>query len=315
MFCMRSTTRGRFAWLVVTMVGVVACGGDAKAPTDPTKPPISGQVIAFVATHQGSPTGLWVTDVSGQPTRLLPPDPVPLHAPAWSPDGALLAFELIFSDHIEIDVMNADGTGRKRIVNGPTFSSDPAWSPNGQLLAFAGGTNGDTIFVMNRDGSNASVLTSSSWYDAEPAWSPNGLLIAFTSLRAPPVNNIAWRRLFLMNFDGSNVQRVAPDTDLVAFYPSWSPDATQLAFEARPSTAGQSDIYLYTLSTGSVRDLTPTVDDDHHPTWSPDGTRIVFARGPIGGSHLFSIALDGSDVRPITSGTTSDVEPAFRPVP
>ena len=117
-----------------------------------------------------------------------------------------------------------------------------------------------------------------------------------------------------MNSDGSNVQRVAPDTDLVAFYPSWSPDGTQLAFEARPSTAGQSDIYLYTLSTGAVRDLTPTVDDDHHPTWSPDGTRSVFSRGPFGGSHVFSIALDGSDLQQITSGTASDLEPAFRPV-
>ena len=147
------------------------------------------------------------------------------------------------------------------------------------------------------------------------AWSPNGQLIAFTSLRDPPINNVSYRRLFLMNADGSNVQRVAPHADLVAFSPSWSPDGTQLAFEATASGAGSTDIFLYTLSTGAVRQLTSTADDDHHPTWSPDGTRIVFSRRSTANGHLFSVAVDGSDLRQITTGMTDDLYSAFRPVP
>lgn len=303
------------AWLIVSVTGVIACGGDTRAPTDPAKPPITGPVVAFVATQPGSPKGIWVTDLTGKSRALLATDTSALQAPAWSPDGASLAFTLVLPDHIEIDVMNADGSGRKRILNGQKNSRDPAWSPDGQRLAFASGPDGrDTILVMNRDGSNVSVLTSSQWDDGEPAWSPNGQLIAFTSLRDPPVNNVSWRRLFLMNADGSNVQRVAPDRDLVAFSPSWSPDGTQLAFEARPSSAGPSGIYLYTLATGAVRQLTSTPYGDHHPTWSPDGTRIVFSRASVAESHLFSVATDGSDLRQVTSGATSDLDPAFRPV-
>lgn len=300
---------------IAAMSGVIGCGGDTKASTDPTKQPLNGPVVAFVATQPGSPTGLWLMNISGQSKRLLVQDTSRIELPAWSPDGASLAFVLVAQDHIEIDVINADGSGRQRIVNGRTDSLDPAWSPDGQRLAFATGPTGrDTILVMNRDGSTVNVLTASSWDDGQPAWSPNGQLIAFTSLRDPPVNGVAWRRLFLMNADGSNVQRVAPQLDLVALSPSWSPDGAQLAFEARPSTGGLSNIYVYTLSTGSVRALTSTPVEDHHPTWSPDGARIVFSRNSGTGTHLFSVAVDGSDLRQITTGSTADLDPAFRPV-
>lgn len=314
MFCVRSKLANCSVCAILAMTGVLACGGDAKAPSDPTKPPISGPVVAFVASQTGT-KGLWVTDIDGQSKRLLTQDTSVMQQPAWSPDGASLAFALVLSDHIEIDVMNADGSGRKRIVNGRTNSRDPAWSPDGQRLAFAGGPHGrDTIFVMNRDGSNVSVLTSSEWDDGQPAWSPNEQLIAFTSLRDQPGTTI-WRRLFLMNADGSSVRQVAPQVDLVALSPSWSPDGGQLAFEARPSDAADSDIYLYTLGTGAVRQLTSTTDDDHHPTWSPDGTRIVFSRRIGTTLHLFSVAVDGSNLRQLTTGATDDLDPAFRPLP
>lgn len=313
MVSIRSTMPSGLAW-AVAMAGVLACGGDTKSPTDPTKP-ITGPVVAFVASQAGT-KGLWITDITGTSKQLLTQDTATMQGPAWSPDGASLAFVLVLRDHTEIDVVNADGSGRQRIVNGRTQSTDPAWSPDGQRIAFAGGPQGrDTIFVMNHDGSNVTVLTSSEFDDGQPSWSPNGQLVAFTSLRDAPVNNVYWRRLFLMSANGSNVQRVAPQIDLVAFSPSWSPNGAQLAFEARPSSASDSDIYLYTLATGAVRQLTSTTDDDHHPTWSPDGTRIVFSRRVGTTLHLFSVAVDGSDLRQMTAGTTDDLDPAFRPVP
>lgn len=298
------------------LAGVVACGSDSKTPTDPGQPPITGPVIAFVAALPNVPKGLWITDPAGRNLQQLTADTLAIQRPAWSPDGASLAFMITARDHTDIDVVNANGSGRMTIANGRTRNADPSWSPDGQRLAFAGGPFGrDTIFVMNRDGTNVSILTGSEWDDGEPAWSPNGQRIAFTSLRDPAVNNTRWRRLFLMNADGSNVQRVAPDNDLVAFSPAWSPDGTQLAFEAH-SPAGQTHIYIYRLSTSAVRQLTSASEEDHRPTWSPDGARIVFSRvSAAAGVHLFSIAVDGSDTRQITTGATSDVDPAFRPIP
>jgi hypothetical protein len=46
--------------------------------------------------------------------------------------------------------------------------------------------------------------------------------------------------------------------------------------------------------------------DDFVPDWSPDGTRIAFTRvvyicGPCDQDEVFSVNVDGSDVRPVTT--------------
>jgi Tol biopolymer transport system component len=303
----------RVAQLAVFISGL-GCSEGTTTPPSPT--PLTGQLIAYWATTPSRPAGLWLAQADGQNSRVITPDTLAVGTPAWSPGGSSLAFALLLLDRAEINVMNADGTGRTRIDNGRTRSLDPTWSPDGQRIAFASGpAANETLYVMNRDGTNATARAPSVWSDRSPAWSPDGALIAFTSLRDPPINNVSWRRLFLMNADGSNVHRLAPDRDLVAYSPAWSPNGAQLAFEARPSTASQSDIYILTLATGDVRQLTTTLDNDAHPTWSPDGTRIAFSRQSSNVRHIYSVAADGSDLRQITSGTTQDFDPAFRPMP
>src|SRR3954466_1470544 len=52
-------------------------------------------------------------------------------APAWSADGAQIAFARSGA----IWVMNADGSGTHRVTSG-TEDSDPTWSPGGTRIAF-----------------------------------------------------------------------------------------------------------------------------------------------------------------------------------
>jgi len=60
------------------------------------------------------------------------------YAPAWSPDGTLLAFSAWDdpndSDTSRIYIVNADGSGEPRIL---TDGSDPSWSPDGSRIAFS----------------------------------------------------------------------------------------------------------------------------------------------------------------------------------
>jgi hypothetical protein len=71
--------------------------------------------------------------------------------PTWSPDGTKIAFESYDwnTDHYDIYVMSADGSGAVNLTNDLGFNIDPAWSRDG-MLAFV--RNGD-IWVMNADGS------------------------------------------------------------------------------------------------------------------------------------------------------------------
>ncbi len=71
--------------------------------------------------------------------------------PAWSPDGGRIAFETLrhagsraCSDNSpspdacnwEIYVMNADGSGQRRLTRSPGLDRYPAWSPDGRKLLF-----------------------------------------------------------------------------------------------------------------------------------------------------------------------------------
>ena len=55
-----------------------------------------------------------------------------------------------------IYVMNADGSGQRRLTGTAGFEDSPAWSPDGQKIAF--GRDGG-VYVVNADGSGERRLT------------------------------------------------------------------------------------------------------------------------------------------------------------
>jgi TolB protein len=84
-------------------------------------------------------------------------------APAWSPDGARIAFESWTNANWDIHVINADGTGLTRLTTQPRFDGSPRWSPDAERIAFTSDRDGSLdIWVMNADGSNPVNLTPRS---------------------------------------------------------------------------------------------------------------------------------------------------------
>ena len=98
-------------------------------------------------------------------------------APAWSPDGTMIAFSSNQDGlNPEVYIMNADGTDQRRLTNDPDNLSDtyPTWSPDGTRIAFAseGGIPNapSDIYVMNADGTNRTNITNSPTDDTQPDW-------------------------------------------------------------------------------------------------------------------------------------------------
>jgi Tol biopolymer transport system component len=102
-------------------------------------------------------------------------DDVDDHSPAFSPNGSKLAVAHWQGDHWDIEVMNADGSGRARltetslrtladqIIKGETAHSSnntaPTWSPDGSHIAFLTDRTGQwEIWVMQADGSDQRPL-------------------------------------------------------------------------------------------------------------------------------------------------------------
>lgn len=199
----------------------------------------------------------------------------PAADPAWSPDGAQIAFARSAGTPSQIYVINPDGSGLLRVT--PTVvlqAAHPTWSPDSARMAFeceieAG--NWD-ICVMKRDGSGLVRLTSNAEDDLSPVWSPDGSKIVFATARFGPVDVLA-----LMNPDGSDVSRIG--AGIQGWPRSWSPDGAQIAFTwygaaQELCSIATGNCYLYTpfaiyTTTPDGVNVGLLVDPGANPAWMP----------------------------------------------
>jgi Tol biopolymer transport system component len=87
------------------------------------------------------------------------------NSPAWSPDGAHLAFERAN----DIWLTTIDGEEHLFVTNG----SSPSWSPDGESMVFASSRSGNwEIYKINKDGTGLTNLTNTPENDYVPSWRP-----------------------------------------------------------------------------------------------------------------------------------------------
>jgi TolB protein len=112
--------------------------------------------------------------------------------------------------------------------------------------------------------------------------------------------------IFLMEDDGSDPIALTPGSAF-DYYPTWSPDGSEVAFvRAASGLSDSKDIFSINADGSGLRQLTFDGTSDR-PAWSPDGSRIAFARGVPGDIDIFTMAANGSDVMRVTH-TDNEVE-------
>jgi WD40-like Beta Propeller Repeat len=161
-------TRIRRVAIVSVLAGTVAVAVAASAA-------LSGGTIVFSATPDGSQIDqLFSIQASGEGLKQLTTGGYPSDAPALSPSGKRIAFERI---GVGILIMNADGTGLRRVTTNPR-DSFPTWSPDSTHIAFVRPAGTRWVpYVVSSAGGRPKALAKAP-PAGRPSWTTAGLLIA-----------------------------------------------------------------------------------------------------------------------------------------
>ena len=112
----------------------------------------------------------------------------------WSPDGRRLVVEIATprpsgraprSRQSDLAIINADGTGLRRLTRTAALETHPVWSPDGRRIAFTGDRHvkrgrperlgpAFELYTMRADGGGIRRITRNRVPDLRPNWQPLG---------------------------------------------------------------------------------------------------------------------------------------------
>lgn len=241
--------------------------------------------------------------------------PVHYFNPDWSPDGSKIAFESNRDGKSAIYVIQADGSGLRKLTSGEVNDEQPRWSPDGQQIVFISQRDKHLqLYIMEADGSHQRRLTNVDDIDYQPVFSPKGDQVAFISRheQAGVVHDI-----YAIRADGTNrtllSDQSANDTD-----PRWSPNGKKILFvrtaiikkyyrdlseEDKTAMKNSKEVFIMNRDGSGVRNLTNSQGRDCCAYWSRDGKTIYFLSERDGSPQIYSMKSDGSEAQKTADGT------------
>ena len=209
--------------------------GDGCRPPAWPRPRIGGCTTAagrwaceLEAHEDANASGaIWLFDPAAPPARPLPPGQGEATAPAFAPDGRMLAW-------VSLECPGLAASARRPAE--PSSSLEPFAAP--------GGSPASRIELLPANGFGAPLAVSpegaSSW---QPSWFPGGDRLAFCS----NTDDAAGRDfdLFIVSADGQDLQRItfAPGMDID---PAVAPDGKRIAWvsERNAAAPGEWDLFI-----------------------------------------------------------------------
>ncbi len=202
-----------------------------------------------------------------------------LDGPVWSPDGTRIAYchsgkGNIHGEAYTVWVMNADGSGQRKLTTGAARGYDIAWSPDGAQVAFKNSSPQEEsgIFVVNADGGGLRRVTDVE--DANLEWAPSAKIHFIRG----------GDDIYAVRPDGTGLTPVTKDADVSSF--ALSPDGKTFAiYDALADRivllpADGDGAPVTVVDQVAAKGYVPQkfgVAYGVALTWSPDGEALAFA--------------------------------------
>jgi Tol biopolymer transport system component len=288
-----------------------------------TEPAVSpdGRRIAFLGyLPRADSTQVFVMDANGAHAHQLTKDlgidiGQSAGAPAWSPDGKLIAFGTCCdlpdgSSDPTLAVVRPDGSGRRTLARGDFEEAesfeDPVWMRDGGRILYAS----FNLMLLNADGSGKRPFFPGAGEDmSRPVWSPDGRrLLVDTGLdesavlsadgrilrRLRPVSSAVWspdgRRVLGVDFEQLDIVDLATGKQkrLVGGGGLDQPVAEAPAWSSKGEIAWLADQQLAFTPVGMPKQTRYTeVFTGYGLDWSPDGRLLAYDGGPGGSISVY----------------------------
>lgn len=145
----------------------------------------------------------------------------------------------------------------------------------------------------------------------------NEVMQLITGEKGPFTGKIAFvstatgnKEIYLMDFDGYNVQRLTRNGS-INLNPDFAPDGREIIYTTYRH--GNPDLYRRELFSGTEARVSAQKGLNATATYAPDGAKIALTLSKDGNSEIYVISKDGGIVARLTKNPAIDVSPAWSP--
>ncbi len=273
---------------------------EVKGIVSPALSP-DGKRVVFEALNQ-----LWLLEIGGKPAPLTN-DKYYKEDPAWSPDGARIAYSSDKAGTEDIYILDVATKAEKRVTSSTASAEvSAAWSPDGKKLAWQD-ENGAT-HILDLETGKQRQLVGPLFEPSKPSWSASGKTIAIGAVKS-----------YTRRFREGTSQILTADvaTGAVTFTepapfqslstrgedgPIYSPDGSSVAF-VMDSVLWIRPVDRNGVPAGPARQINHEVTDA--PTWRGDSKQLLY----LSNGKLRTISVDGSNLSTVPLELTWRHEP------
>ena len=273
-----------------------------------------GSKIAFLS-ERDERYHMYMMDITGGRLVSLVGKAISEGSIQFSPDGTKILFVVGDGyDNYEIFIMDSDGRNQVNLTNHPAGDFSPHFADGGTKIIFGsdrdsapGGYHRRNIYIMDVSGSNIHWLTKNDSSNYFCSISPDGSWILYNS------NADGNMDVYKMRFDGSGKQNLTNN-------PAWdrggsfSKDGTKIMFRSTRKNLGP-DICIMDCDGSNQKILLESETAENDQQFSPDGTKILFTSWSGNSRDIYTMDLDGQNIKQLTNDEYDNLRPMYRPKP